>query len=75
MSIRLICRDVHGTLLQYGEMELEDEIFEPILELLRCGFLFCPASGRPYTILRKLFAPVADCCVLLCKNGGVIYRD
>lgn len=37
--------------------------------------MFCPASGRQYTSLRKLFAPVADCCVFLCENGGVIYKD
>ena len=75
MSIRLICSDIDGTLLQYGKKELEDEIFEQIRELHRRGILFCPASGRQYTSLRKLFAPVADCCVLLCENGGVIYKD
>ena len=75
MSIRLICSDIDGTLLQYGKKELEDEIFEQIRELHRRGILFCPASGRQYTSLRKLFAPVADCCVFLCENGGVIYKD
>ena len=67
--------DIDGTLLQYGKKELEDEIFEQIRELHRRGILFCPASGRQYTSLRKLFAPVADCCVFLCENGGVIYKD
>lgn len=75
MSIRLICSDIDGTLLQYGRKELEGEIFEQIRELHRRGILFCPASGRQYTSLRKLFAPVADCCVFLCENGGVIYKD
>ena len=28
MSIKLICSDIDGTLLQYGKKELEDEIFE-----------------------------------------------
>ena len=28
MSIRLICSDIDGTLLQYGKKELESEIFE-----------------------------------------------
>ena len=69
MSIKLICSDIDGTLLQYGKKELEDEIFEQIRELHRRGILFCPASGRQYTSLRKLFAPVADCCVFLCENG------
>ena len=53
----------------------KSEIFEQIRELHRRGILFCPASGRQYTSLRKLFAPVADCCVFLCENGGVIYKD
>lgn len=75
MSIKLICSDIDGTLLQYGKKELESEIFEQIRELHRRGILFCPASGRQYTSLRKLFAPVADCCVFLCENGGVIYKD
>ena len=57
MSIRLICNDIDGTLLQYGKKELEGEIFEQIRELHRRGILFCPASGRQYTSLRKLFAP------------------
>ena len=35
MSIRLICSDIDGTLLQYGKKELEDEIFEQIRELHR----------------------------------------
>ena len=59
MSIKLICSDIDGTLLQYGKKELESEIFEQIRELHWRDILFCPASGRQYTSLRKLFAPVA----------------
>lgn len=75
MGIKLICSDIDGTLLQYGKKELEGEIFDQIRALDERGILFCPASGRQYTSLRKLFAPVADCCVFLCENGGVIYKD
>lgn len=39
MSIRLICSDIDGTLLQYGRKELEGEIFEQIRELHRRGIL------------------------------------
>ena len=39
MSIRLICSDIDGTLLQYGRKELEDEIFEQIRELRRVAKL------------------------------------
>ena len=75
MSIKLICSDIDGTLLQYGKKELEGEIFDQIRALHQKGILFCPASGRQYTSLRKLFAPVADCCVFLCENGGVLYQN
>ena len=75
MAIKMVCSDIDGTLLQYGKQELEGEIFEQIRALHQRGILFCPASGRQYTSLRKLFAPVADCCVFLCENGGVIYKD
>lgn len=74
MAIRLVCSDIDGTLLQYGKKELEGEIFEQIRQLHRRGILFCPASGRQYTSLRRLFAPVAEHCVFLCENGGVIYK-
>ena len=37
MSIRLICSDIDGTLLQYGKKELESEIFEQIRKLHRRG--------------------------------------
>ena len=59
MDIRLVCSDIDGTLLQYGKKELEGEIFDQIRALHQRGIWFCPASGRQYTSLRKLFAPVA----------------
>ena len=74
MSIRLICSDIDGTLLQYGKKELESEIFEQIRELHRRDILICPASGRQYTSLRKLFAPVADDGVCLCESGAGVDR-
>lgn len=75
MEIKMICSDLDGTLLQYGRITLEPEIYALIRELAGRGILFCPASGRQYTSLRALFAPVADCCAFLCENGGVLYRD
>ena len=75
MSIKMICSDIDGTLLQYGKKTLEEEIFGQIKALSARGIVFCPASGRQYTSLRKLFAPVADCCAFLCENGGVLYKN
>ena len=75
MDIRLVCSDIDGTLLQYGKKELESEIFAQIRALHQRGIWFCPASGRQFTSLRKLFAPVADCCVFICENGGTIFKE
>ena len=68
--IKMVCSDLDGTLLQYGKKLIEGEIFDEIRALHDRGILFCPASGRQYTSLRKLFAPVADDCIYLCENGA-----
>ena len=75
MCIKMICSDLDGTLLPYGEDSVSKEAISLIKALQNKGILFCPASGRQYTSLKKLFAPVADKCVFLCENGGVIYKD
>ena len=71
--IRLIASDIDGTLLQNGAAEIPPEIFDHIHRLEKKGILFCPASGRQYTSLRRLFAPVADKVPFLCENGAVVY--
>ena len=71
--IRLVASDIDGTLLPYGESDIPAEIFEEIDRLERKGILFAPASGRQYTSLRKLFAPVADKAPFLCENGAVVF--
>ena len=71
--IRLIASDIDGTLLPYGESVIPEEVFEEIHRLEQKGVLFCPASGRQFTSMRKLFAPVADKVPFLCENGAVVY--
>ena len=71
--IRLIASDIDGTLLPYGEHTIPDKVFEEIHRLERKGILFCPASGRQYTSMRRLFAPVADKIPFLCENGAVVF--
>lgn len=71
--IRLIASDIDGTLLPYGEQAIPEEIFQEIRRLERKGILFCPASGRQYTSVRKLFAPVADRLPCVCENGAAVY--
>ena len=71
--IKLIACDLDGTLLQPGQTEIAPAVFEQIRRLKEKGIYFCPASGRQYSSLRKLFAPVADDVPFLCENGAVIF--
>lgn len=71
--VKLIVSDIDGTLIPYGEKALPDALFPLIHRLRRAGVLFCPASGRQFHSLRKLFAPVADELAFLCENGAAIF--
>lgn len=71
--IRLIACDIDGTLIPYGEHALPDEIFPLARALHEKGILFCPASGRQYHSLRRLFDPIADTSCFLCENGAAIF--
>lgn len=75
MSIQMICSDLDGTLIPYGQKGFDPQLFDLIRALAAKGIVFCPASGRQYTSLRALFAPVAEHCAFLCENGGVLYKD
>ena len=71
--IRLIACDIDGTLLQNGASSIHPELFTQIRRLAGLGVRFCPASGRQYSSLRRLFAPVADELPYLCENGAVVF--
>ena len=58
--IRLVTCDIDGTLLHGEETSIDAETLEEIRRLREKGILFCPASGRQYHSLRRLFAPVQD---------------
>ena len=75
MFIQMICSDLDGTLIPYGQKGFDPQLFDLIRALAAKGIVFCPASGRQYTSLRALFAPVAEHCAFLCENGGVLYKD
>lgn len=69
----LITSDVDGTLMPEGSMALPGELFPEIRRLTDEGWLFCPASGRQYGNLLRLFAPVADRLAFLSENGAVVH--
>ena len=75
VMIKLVASDIDGTLLRDGNTEISKEVFEHIRRLKESGVLFAAASGRQYTSIRRLFAPVADDIVYLCENGAILYQD
>lgn len=73
--IRLIASDMDGTLLQEYGAKCSDELFELICRLEEKGVCFVAASGRQYTNLQRLFAPVDDKMIYLCENGALVMRQ
>ncbi len=71
--ISLIACDIDGTLLHGTQTQIDPEVFRQIRRLGEQGVRFCPASGRQYHSLRKLFAPVASQLYFLCENGAAIF--
>ena len=70
-AIKFIACDLDGTLLD-PQGNLPQGIFETIGKLHEQGILFCPASGRQLTALKKMFAPVADKILILAENGAIV---
>ena len=73
MLPKLIASDIDGTLLPPGETDIPARIVALLRRLTERGILFCPASGRQYHSLRRLFAPVADELCYLCENGSILF--
>lgn len=71
--IQLIVSDIDGTLLPYGTKQLDPSVFSLIHRLSQQGIRFCPASGRQFHSLRKLFGPVQDELCYVCENGAILY--
>ena len=73
-AIKLIACDLDGTLLLNGAQQLRPETCGLIKRLMdEKGLLFCPASGRQYANLQRLFAPIKDEIPYLCENGCISY--
>lgn len=70
--VRLIASDIDGTLLLEGQHQLNPALFAIIEQLGQRGVRFAAASGRQYTNLRRLFAPVADEIDYICENGSLV---
>lgn len=74
--IRLLASDIDGTLMRDGEYSIPPALFPLIRELRARGIYFAACSGRQYSNIRHLFAPVADDIGYICENGSlVIWQD
>ena len=72
--LKFVATDLDGTLLD-GKRCVPDEAFSMIRALTERGILFCPASGRQYANLIKLFSPVQDEALFMAENGALVkYR-
>ena len=72
-KLKLIACDLDGTLLLDGAQSLRPDTCDLIDGLLQKGILFFAASGRQYTNLQRLFAPVQDRIGYLCENGCISF--
>lgn len=70
--IKLVASDIDGTLLLNGTGSIPEKCFTLIDTLAKNGIRFAVASGRQYTNLRRLFAPVADDIDYICENGNLV---
>ena len=70
--IKLVASDIDGTLLPEGTAQINPEIFEVIRKLKEKDILFAAASGRHYTSMSKLFAPVEHDMIFITENGAYV---
>ncbi len=70
--VKLICSDIDGTLVKDGTFELNTAYYDEIRRLKEKNIYFCAASGRPYSSIKKLFAPVIDDIYVICDNGACV---
>lgn len=74
--IKFIATDLDGTLLKNSSATPTEEDFDAIRRLQERNVIFCAASGRQYSNLRRLFAPVWEDMLFICENGTyLVYKD
>lgn len=70
--IKLICTDIDGTLVEDGKDNINTELFDVIRKLKEKGIIFVAASGRQYTSMKALFAPVAHDMIFIAEGGNLV---
>lgn len=70
--IKLIASDIDGTLVRDGTTELNQEFFDVVLKLKEKGIHFAAASGRHWSSIENVFAPIKDKIFYISDNGASI---
>ena len=70
--MRLIVSDLDGTLLIKGEENLHQKTASAIESLLDNGDIFCVASGRSYSELKRIFKKFQDRIYFIASDGAII---
>lgn len=70
--IKLVASDIDGTLLAEGMDNLNPKIYDIIWKLKERGIIFAAASGRTFSSVQKLFAPVEQEMIFVCENGAYV---
>ncbi len=69
--IKLLAADVDGTLLPYGEKEIESKILDKLELLMKKGVRISIASGRSYNDLKRLFQRLGDSVYYITNDGAL----
>lgn len=74
-EICAVASDFDGTIIKKGMTTPPDKFYEVVEKLVAKGIPFVAASGREYSNLRRMLAPVADKISYIAANGClVIYK-
>ncbi len=73
--IKMVASDLDGTILLNGAQEIPKELFSLIRGLKELGILFVAASGRQYSNMKRLFAPVLSDMAFICENGAMAIQN
>lgn len=74
--MRLIVSDFDGTLLLHGEKKLHNITVSEIEKLICDNDVFCVASGRSYSELKRMFGSLSDKIYFISNDGALItYKE
>lgn len=73
-QIKLVVSDLDGTLLNDNK-EIDSKILDVIKSLYEKGILFTIATGRNYSLSKKIINVLGINIPYVCDNGGSIYQN